>query len=290
MDMSAYKQQTLAVSCLLYTASMWGLIWYPLRHFSEHGLNGVWSTFFIYMGTLVVAIPLLRSRIWEYKVQPGWLFALFIASGVTNTAFILAMIDGQVVRVLLLFYLSPVWAMLLGKLVLNEPIQRSSIVACALALFGVIIMLWNDDFGAPFPQSTADWLALLSGVAFAWTSVCTRKLQKISIQTKSVISWFGVIAISGVFVLLDSQSINAVSVPVIFTAMAIGAVFIVTMTIAVVYGVSHLPVQRSAIILLFEIVVGAVSAYWLANEVITIQEWVGGALVVSAAIFIARKT
>lgn len=288
--MPAYKQQTLAVSCLLYTATMWGLIWYPLRHFSEQGLNGVWSTFFIYLGTLVVAIPLLRSRFSELYLQPGWLFALFIFSGVANTAFILAVIDGQVVRVLLLFYLSPIWTMLLGKLILDESIQRSSVVACAFALVGVIIMLWDENFGVPFPQSTADWLALLSGVAFAWTSVCTRKLQRVSIQTKSVASWLGVIAVAGIFLLFDQHSIQDVPVATIYIALALGVVFVVSMTIAVVYGVTHLPVQRSAIIMLFEIVVGAVSAYWLANEVMTLQEWVGGALVISAAIFIARKS
>ena len=45
-----------------------------------------------------------------------------------------------------------------------------------------------------------------------------------------------------------------------------------------------MPVQRSAVIMLFELVVGAASAWWLAGEVVTLQEWIGGMLILSAAL------
>jgi len=47
--------------------------------------------------------------------------------------------------------------------------------------------------------------------------------------------------------------------------------------------VTHMPVHRSAIILLFEIVVGAASSLLLTNEVVHSREWIGGALVMLAA-------
>ena len=55
-------------------------------------------------------------------------------------------------------------------------------------------------------------------------------------------------------------------------------------TLAVVYGVTHMPVQRSAVIMLFELIVGAASAWWLAGEVVTLREWIGGILILSAAL------
>jgi drug/metabolite transporter (DMT)-like permease len=68
----------------------------------------------------------------------------------------------------------------------------------------------------------------------------------------------------------------------------IGAVVLVVMTLSVVYGVTHLPVHRSAVILLFEIVAGAVSAQLLTDEVVLLQEWVGGGFVILAAYLAAH--
>jgi drug/metabolite transporter (DMT)-like permease len=46
-------------------------------------------------------------------------------------------------------------------------------------------------------------------------------------------------------------------------------------------------VQRSSVILLFEIVAGAVSAAWLAGEGLNWREWVGGLLIIVAGYFMA---
>jgi drug/metabolite transporter (DMT)-like permease len=56
----------------------------------------------------------------------------------------------------------------------------------------------------------------------------------------------------------------------------------------VLYGVTRMPVHRSAVILLFELVVGAVSALLLTDEVVLLREWIGGAMIVSAAYLAAR--
>ncbi len=289
MNIPSYKEQNFAVFCLLYTAAMWGLIWYPLRYFSELGMNGLWSTFFIYSGTLVAFIPLLRKRLPELKQQPWLLSGILISSGITNTAFILAMIDGQVVRVLLLFYLSPVWAILLGRLVLHEKITLLNMAAVLTGLLGVVIMLWDEKVGNPVPASHSDWAALIAGIAFASTNVITRKANNISVPVKAVISWSGVIIVSALSIIALDSPLNITGVYTIYTAFALGAIFVVTMTLALVYGVTNLPVQRSAIILLSEVVVGAVSAYLLANEIMTLREWFGGILVMITAIVVARE-
>ena len=64
---------------------------------------------------------------------------------------------------------------------------------------------------------------------------------------------------------------------------------IIVMTLSVQYGVTHMPVYRSAVILLFELVAAAVSAQWLSDEVISIAEWVGGSMIVLAGYFSARS-
>jgi len=49
------------------------------------------------------------------------------------------------------------------------------------------------------------------------------------------------------------------------------------------YGFHHVPVSRSSVILLFELIAGALSAYWLANEVPVPNEWLGGSVIVIGA-------
>ena len=61
------------------------------------------------------------------------------------------------------------------------------------------------------------------------------------------------------------------------------------MTLSVQYGVTHLPVHRSAILLLFELVAGALSSWWLAGEMLRPSEWVGGSLIVLSALMAAYR-
>jgi hypothetical protein len=63
---------------------------------------------------------------------------------------------------------------------------------------------------------------------------------------------------------------------------------------AVFDKVRHTPLEvlylglTALVIFLFELVVAAVAAYWLAGEVMTYHEWVGGSLIVAASSFAAR--
>ena len=63
---------------------------------------------------------------------------------------------------------------------------------------------------------------------------------------------------------------------------------ILVMTVLVQYGVTHMPVHRSAVIALVELVAGAVSQQLLTNEVVTAREWVGGVLIVVGAYLASR--
>jgi drug/metabolite transporter (DMT)-like permease len=58
--------------------------------------------------------------------------------------------------------------------------------------------------------------------------------------------------------------------------------------VTVLYGVTHMPIHRSAVILLFEIVVGAVSSLLLTDEIVLPREWVGGSMIILAAYLAAR--
>ena len=288
MSHSGKPAQLLPVISLLLAASLWGVFWYPLRLFADYGLTGLWSSLLIYSGTLPVLVYILYGRMHELARAPGMLFLIALASGWCNTSFILAMLDGHVVRVLLLFYLSPVWTVILGFIFLGERPHRLAVLTIVVAMLGAIIMLWDAKMGVPLPQTGADWLALSSGMAFSVTNVAVRHTQAVSVRVKTVMAWVGAVVITGLLLATGGQSLVVPSNLVVVMALLFGLVVMVIMTLTVQYGVTHMPAHRSAVILLFEIVVGAVTAFLLTDELMTKQEWLGGIMVITAAWLSAR--
>lgn len=282
------KSDLLPVFLLLFSASMWGLIWYPLRILEHHGLSGLWATLIMYAAALVPALFLIGGRRREFAQHPVLLLLIALGNAWCNVAFILAVLDGTVVRVLLLFYLSPVWATLLGMLLLDERLSRTAMLTLVLAMFGALVMLWEPELGMPWPKDRADWLALSAGVGFAFSNVLVRKLAHISLRVKAASTWLGVSALALVWIIVSETPAPAVEFPVIAGAALLGVLGIASMTLAVLYGVSHMPVHRSSVILLFEIVVGAVSSLLLTSEVVYWREWIGGGLIMLAAYFSTR--
>jgi drug/metabolite transporter (DMT)-like permease len=198
-------------------------------------------------------------------------------------AFIVAVLEGNVMRVLLLFYLSPFWAVCLGWLLLDERLDGKSLLVFVVAVSGAFIMLWDDTLGYPWPSGRADWLAVSSGFAFALSNVFVRKLQTVGVLLKSASTWTAVVVIAAVWIVLRGDTFPAVGHGVVVAAIALGVCGFLLMSLAVVYGVTRMPVHRSAVILLFELVVGAVSSLLLTDEVILLREWLGGGLIIAAA-------
>ncbi len=279
----------LPVGALLLGATLWGTLWYPLRLLESQGLGGLWSTLAIYAATLVVAPWLLRGIGGVGRHRVAWLVALAAASGWCNVAFILAVLDGTVMRVLLLFYLSPLWAVLLGHWLLGERIRPGAAVVLVLALAGAVIMLWDPQTGLPWPRMLSDWLALSSGFAFALNNVVIRRLDAVPLGVKTVVALAGVVVVALLGLLTTGLALPQASLAAWAGALLLGAVGMTLMTVVVQYGVTHLPIQRSSVILLFELVAGALSSYWLAGEVLRGPEWLGGVLIVAAAYVAARR-
>ena len=280
---------TLPVLSLLFVASIWGLFWYPLRALNEAGLNGVWSSLIGYSSVLILAIPMLWRLRGEFKQNFIALLGIGLASGWCNIAFILATLDGTIVRVLLLFYLSPLWAVLLGHFILGERMTTYSRWVLIVAMCGALMMLWVPELGFPWPQSTADWLAISSGFAFALSNVLVRMKQEISIANKAMATWWGGILIALGLLAWQGGGVPQVGYEIYGGAVLLGLFGFALATIAVQYGVTNMPVHRSAIILLFELVVGAVSSQLLTDEIVRPIEWIGGTLILMAAWLTARR-
>ena len=280
---SSKTASILPVLILLWAATFWGVVWYPLRLLEQAGLAGLWTTWIIFTTAAVPGIWLAWPSRRELSQQPGLLLFIALANGWLNTAFVLAILHGNVVRVLLLFYLSPLWSILLAWFWLRERPSATGIFALVMAMTGAMIMLWNPNLGFPWPQDTSDWLAISSGMGFSFSNVAVRRLRHLSSPLKAAVAWWGVVFISGIWLIFSQTPLpHNATLTAWGGAILLGGLGIFSATLAVVYGVAKMPIHRSATILLFELIAGALSSQWLTNEIVTAMEWFGGGLIMIA--------
>jgi drug/metabolite transporter (DMT)-like permease len=279
----------LAIVALLFSSSLWGIIWYPLRWLDEAGMSAVWSSLVMYLAAGALALPFLFKRnIFNASNRRDLLF-LAIAAGITNIAFLVALTEGQVMRVMLLFYLSPIWSVLLSRWWLKEHLSSSAIAMLCLAMTGSLVMLWDASVGWPWPHGLADWLALIAGITFSINNVLARKLASVSMAAKTGVIWWGVVIASILVLVWQQTPVPDVTMNVWIVAGLVGSIGIVVMTVTVLYGIARMPIYHSSVIMLFELVVAAIAAWALTNEVMSLQEWLGGGLIMLAAYGVAKS-
>ena len=284
------NKNSFAVFGLLFGALCWGIVWYPYRIMAEAGVSGIVSSFYTYaIATLIVGLYFVRHWRGIFKL-PLSIFWLALIAGWTNLSYVLAVIDGEVMRVMLLFYLSPLWTLILAHFLLDEKTHLAGVIAIVASLLGAYIML-NDSAsgGFPMPKNSAEWLAVSSGFGFSLTNVITRKSIHLSLRAKSFSIWVGVIAFS--LLAIPFMQLPFTS-PLVFSltnwlVMALIALLLVAATFFVQYGVTKIEATRASVLFLFELVVAAIASYYLVNERMDFHEWVGGGLIVLAAVFAA---
>ena len=273
----------------MVSAILWGVLWYPLRLLEGLGFHGLWSALLLYCIAFVFIMRpcwRLRERFLKHK-RDFFLLALF--SGWTNLAFILAMLAGEVVRVLLLFYLSPIWAILMAVFILHEPLTRNSIIALVIAMLGAGMMLWRPNESFIPVLSLADFFALSSGIAFAMTNIVVRRTGDVPTILKMGSAWLGVISLTLIGLLFTQIPLPPIRFESAILILVLGFPFMFVMTWTAQYGVTHLPIRRSSIIFLLEIVAGAVSAAYLTDEIVRNIEYFGGVLIISAGLISVIK-
>jgi drug/metabolite transporter (DMT)-like permease len=272
-----------ALACVV-AATLWGLFWYPLRLLEAMGLPGLWSSLIIYCVALLIMFPFCwkeRPGISKHKLEYS-LIGFF--AGWTNLAFILAMLEGEVVRVLLLFYLSPIWAILLAIFILHERLTSTGLCSLALAIIGGGLMLWQPGLNLSQTFSLADIYAITSGLAFACSNVVIRKMGPTPINLKIGACCSGVIVLTLIALIIAQLPLPDITLNSGVLVVLTGFPCMLVMIWTAQYGVTYLPIQSSSVIFLLEIVAGAVSAAYLTDEIVRNLEYIGGVLIISAGL------
>ena len=281
----------LPAAALVLNAFTWGVSWWPFRQLQALGLHPLWATVVIYL-LAVAVITAWRPGAWRELARTPALWVLVLASGTTNATFNWGVTVGDVVRVVLLFYLMPLWAVLLARVVLGEPLRPAALVRIAMALLGAAIVLWPEGGGAPLPRSLAEWLGVLGGFTFALNNVMLRREAARPEAARALAMFLGGALVAGAAGLaLSAQGLvpgmPAPAAPWLLGVLGLGLAFLVG-NAALQFGAARLPANVTAVIMITEVLFASVSAALFGAGHITLPLALGGTLIIGATLLSAR--
>ena len=277
------------VLALLLASVAWGLTWLPLKYFAAAGLEGRMVTLVGHGSVGVLSLLWLSSRFARWRSDWRLLLVLALLGGLANLAFASAMARGEVVRVMVLFYLLPAWGVLGGWLLLGERIDTPRKLSVASALGGAFLILGGVRILAQRP-SVWDVLAVVSGMALAFNNVLFRKLSNLAVSDKVAAMFVGCLMLAAPLTWLSQEGIPA-GVPsgVWLELVAFGLIWLFLATAGTQWGVAHMEAGRSSVLIITELVATVASAALINGTRLRPLEWLGGALVGVAALVEARR-
>ena len=239
--------------------------------------------FFIFLSAVTVLLPVMfrERRAWPGHFGHLALIALF--GGLANLLFQNALFYGDVVRVMILFYLLPIWSVLGGRLFLGEKIDLVRGIALAAAISGGFLILGGFQL-LNTPPSWLDLMAIGSGFAFAMNNILFRASQDLPLGSKVAAMFLGVVILMGAYLLVSTDVAWPGELSVLAYAAFYGIVWLMLITLGTQWGVTHLEAGRASIIIVMELVVAVISAVIILNHSLSLVETVGALLVITAAI------
>lgn len=279
-----------AVVALLFNALIWGVSWWPFRALQNAGLHPLWSTALVY-GFAVICVWLIYPSVWRTTAKYPALWFLALASGLTNVCFNWAVTVGDVVRVVLLFYLMPAWSVLLAWCILDEKPHLHALLRLLLALSGVLLVLKQPESAWPLPNSLPDYLALTGGFSFALVNILLRKLRAVPSEARMMGMFSGGVLMAAAVALWGVQTGWITPLPVLQwdwlrLALALAAAFLIS-NLALQYGAARLRSSTTALVMLSEIVFASLSATLMRTALLDSRTVWGGILILTAACWAA---
>ena len=285
------------VLALLVNAFVWGVSWWPFRQLAALGLHPLWATTVIYVLSAAVIVAWRPGSLRQLATEPA-LWLIFIASGTTNATFNWAVSIGDVVRVVLLFYLMPLWALLLARLILKEALTRAAVARVALAMIGAMLVLSHGaapGHGGATPPVTGgsprlpELLALLGGFAFALNNVMLKRQSARPEEGRSLAMFVGGAVVAGVTaVALSGSAAAGLRWPAGVAAWglpAFGLAFaFMASNLCLQYGAARLSAAATAVVMPCEVLFAALTAVWWGGATLHPTVLAGGALILLATV------
>lgn len=280
-----WNRPTLAI---LGTTVLWGTFWIPLRYADAGAANSFWvvgAGFYLPAGLLLLfrwrsCLNLLASnpRVWGLGIAFGLAFGFYCEGA----------LRGEIARVILLFYLTPVWSTLLAWWFLDEPVTRQRVVVLVVGLAGMAVILGATDGVFPMPRTLTDWLGLLAGIAWGVTLVFIKRTREQPMIDLGTIIFIGLTAVFALLTLIpDGRHWSLAEFPDTTTigwVMALAVFWNLPAIFLTLYGAIEIEPGKVAILLMLEVVIGIAAAALLTDEPFGLREALGAVLIIAAGI------
>ena len=275
---------------LLFNSLVWGLAWWPFKTMHAHGLVAPLATALIYSGLLLLSLIWLRSN-WAEFLRTPVLWMLALAAGLTNVSFNTASSAGDVVRVILLFYLMPAWTVLLAWRFLGERPTLHSLLRLGLAFGGMVLVIVPQ--GATWSSMTnsvgvPEYAAVFGGLCFAATNVILRRSNHTAGFSRVLAMCIGCTTLGLLVGTLGYWSGQWGGIPAphpLWIACAVGMGILVALgNWSLQFGASRMPTSTTSLIMLSEVPFAAISAWLLGATELTPRMLIGGALIITGAL------
>lgn len=282
---SAFDRHSLAI---LATAILWGCFWIPLRQLDLHGAGSIVFTGASFVLPLLFFLPhLLRTPARMLRWSPSvWLMGLTFA--LAACLYTEGTLRGNVARVILLFYLTPVWSTLLARIILKEPITTTRLMTLCLGLLGMSVILGSNT-GLPLPATASEWMGLVAGMAWAVSMVCVQRAKTLPVADLS----------SVIFIFYPLVFITLALIPggrqwtfqpelivpaAVLWALALACIWHIPGVLLTIWGAKVVEPGKVSILLMLEVVIGVGTAAWLTDEPFGRAEFIGAILIIAAGI------
>ena len=268
-------------------AAFWGLYWIPIRGIEQAGVHAFWTGPVIFGASSLLFLPLILFRIRNYVIHWRHIFLPGLLAGFAFSLYIASLNLTDVVRAIMLFYMSPLWSTLLGVLVLKERLTANRVCGLLLAFSGLYIVLVVEN-GLPVPRNTGDWFALISGLC--WSVASVKLFQDGAQMILEKVTMFVVCALLMSLVLVFWQQGDLEGMPGL-KALETGwywillvAMGMLPITYLTIWPTTVLSPGRVGMLLMVEVLVGVASAAILTDEPFGTREIVGATLIIAAGV------
>lgn len=272
-------------------ASVWGLFWIPLRYFDESGVTALWAVAGINFTASLVALPIAYKFGAFKKRDLKLLLIMGLGMGAANIFYFAGIILSDVIRVIFLFYLLPLWATLFAKILFNVPIGKNRMIALFIAIVGIWLLLGAG--GWPLPRNIGDVFGILAGMFWALGLTLMRGKQEMDalvVTASALITAFILAIILGalMYVLVPDVQPSPPSIEkilaILLPLLAFGIFVLWPTMVGQLWGAKYVAATTAALLTMSEILVATLSTALLEASSMELISWVGASLIMIAVL------
>ena len=275
---------------VLCAAAMWGTMWIPARAISNGGLDSGLAAALSTLVAIAALIPRLMRDPSSLVFNPRILWVSFLL-GFGVALYWEGMVRGNVARIVLLFYLMPVWTVILARLINGEAATGRRVLGVILGLGGMAVV-FSANGGLPLPSSLAEYMGLTSGVMWALAFVLCARPGMERTTMSQLLGCLLILAPSVWLLTLLPGSRAAANIVELQVGIGVTVIWLVAFAVIwllpglymTLFGADHLSPGKVAIFLMVEVVVALISSAILLDEPFGLREAAGAVLILGASL------